>query len=50
MFVVYVVGVMKVLVRIGWGEFLLIMYRNKWKEMEFEYIVEDILDVVYWII
>jgi HAD superfamily hydrolase (TIGR01662 family) len=50
MLAAHAVGAMKVLVRTGWGESSLTTYRNKWMETEPEYIAEDILDAVHWII
>ncbi|MEQ2525086.1 HAD-IIIA family hydrolase [Bacillaceae bacterium CLA-AA-H227] len=42
-------GTKKILVKTGWGESSLTKYRDKWKEVEPDYIAEDLVDAVYWI-
>lgn len=43
-------GTKKILVKTGWGESSLSKYRDKWKEVEPDYIAEDLMDAVMWIL
>ena len=40
----------KILVKTGWGENSLTMHRDEWKNVEPDYIAEDLVDAVDWII
>lgn len=42
-------GARKVLVKTGWGMGSLGEYRDQWKDIEAEYIAEDILDAIIWL-
>lgn len=42
-------GTKKILVKTGWGESSLSKYRDKWKDVEPDYIAEDLMDAVMWI-
>lgn len=44
------VGAIKILVKTGWGNESLDQYRYLWKEVEPDYIAEDILDAINWLI
>lgn len=44
------VGALKVLVRTGWGENSLNQFRDTWQEIEPDYIAENVLEAVKWII
>jgi histidinol-phosphate phosphatase family protein len=44
------VGAMKILVLTGWGYGSLNQYRNKWAEVEPDYVAENLLDAVKWVI
>ncbi|NOU96668.1 HAD-IIIA family hydrolase [Paenibacillus sp. LMG 31456] len=44
------VGATKILVRTGWGEESLGKYRSKWAETEPDYIADNLLDAVIWIL
>lgn len=44
------VGAKKVLVLTGWGEKSLNKFRHRWDEVEPDYIAEDVLDAVKWLI
>lgn len=50
MLAAHIVGAKKIIVRTGWGESSLTTYRNKWIEANPDYIAEDLLDAVNWII
>ena len=43
------VGAMKILVLTGWGQGSLSQYREEWKEVEPDYIAENLLEAVKWI-
>lgn len=43
-------GARKVLVKTGWGENSLTTHRDKWEAIEPDYIAEDLIDAVDWII
>lgn len=49
MLAAHAVGAKKVLVKTGWGKESLTKFRDKWIETEPEYIAEDLLDAVRWI-
>lgn len=42
-------GTKKVLVKTGWGESSLTTYREQWREVEPNYIADDLIDAVNWI-
>ncbi|BFH63684.1 HAD-IIIA family hydrolase [Paenibacillus azoreducens] len=44
------VGARKILVKTGWGEGALTQYRDKWRETEPDFIADDILEAVRWIL
>lgn len=44
------VGATKILVLTGWGEGSLTQYRHKWAEIEPDYIAENFLDAVKWLL
>ncbi|MBO0992663.1 HAD-IIIA family hydrolase [Bacillus sp. SD088] len=44
------VGVIKVLVLTGWGHDSLNKYRSKWAETEADYIADNLLEAVKWVI
>lgn len=44
------VGAMKILVLTGWGEGSLSQYRVEWKEVEPDYIAENLLEAVRWLL
>ncbi|WGG44610.1 HAD-IIIA family hydrolase [Rossellomorea sp. DA94] len=44
------VGTMKVLVLTGWGQGSLNQYRDSWAEVEADYVAENLLDAVQWVI
>lgn len=44
------VGAMKILVLTGWGHSSLNQYRDKWAEIEPDYIAENLLEAVKWVI
>ena len=44
------VGAIKILVKTGWGKGSIGEYRDMWKDVEPDFIAEDILDAVTWII
>ncbi|WP_168124067.1 HAD-IIIA family hydrolase [Paenibacillus sp. HB172176] len=50
MLAAHAIGAKKILVKTGWGKDSLTKYREKWIEAEPEYIAEDLLDAVNWII
>lgn len=50
MLAAHAVGAIKVMVRTGWGESSLTKYRENWIETDPDYIAEDLLDAVHWII
>ena len=50
MLAAHAVGAKKILVKTGWGIDSIKRFRDKWKEAEPDYIAEDILDAVSWII
>lgn len=50
MLAAHAVGAIKILVRTGWGEGSITKYRDSWRATDPEYIAEDILDAVNWII
>ncbi|MNC47111.1 D-glycero-beta-D-manno-heptose-1,7-bisphosphate 7-phosphatase [compost metagenome] len=50
MLAAHAVGALKILVRTGWGESSLTEYREQWSETEPDYIADDILDAVHWIL
>lgn len=50
MLAAHIVGAKKIIVRTGWGESSLTTYRNKWIEANPDYIAEDLLEAVNWII
>lgn len=50
MLAAHAVGAIKILVKTGWGKDSLTKFRDKWIETEPDYIAEDILDAVNWII
>ncbi|MNO07826.1 hypothetical protein D3C81_2301860 [compost metagenome] len=50
MLAAHAVGALKILVRTGWGEGSLTKFREKWSETEPDYIANDILDAVHWIL
>lgn len=43
-------GAIKIIVRTGWGENSLTTYRKSWAEVNPDYIAEDILDAVEWLL
>ncbi|MDW0118805.1 HAD-IIIA family hydrolase [Sporosarcina thermotolerans] len=44
------VGAKKILVLTGWGEGSLTQYRHKWADIEPDYIAENLLDAVKWLL
>lgn len=44
------VGAIKVLVLTGWGHGSLNQYRDHWAEVEPDYVAENLLDAVQWVI
>ncbi|SDO17704.1 histidinol-phosphate phosphatase family domain-containing protein/HAD-superfamily hydrolase, subfamily IIIA [Psychrobacillus sp. OK028] len=44
------VGAMKILVLTGWGEYSLSQYREEWKEVEPDYIADNLLEAVKWLL
>ncbi|TCZ81306.1 HAD-IIIA family hydrolase [Paenibacillus albiflavus] len=50
MLVAHAVGAQKIIVRTGWGEASLTKYRKNWIQTRPDYIAEDILDAVNWIL
>jgi histidinol-phosphate phosphatase family protein len=44
------VGAMKILVLTGWGHGSLNQYRDKWAEIEPDYVAENLLEAVKWVI
>jgi histidinol-phosphate phosphatase family protein len=44
------VGAMKILVLTGWGYGSLNQYRDKWAEIEPDYVAENFLDAVKWVV
>lgn len=44
------VGAIKILVKTGWGKGSLSDYRHTWSNVEPDYIAEDLLDAVNWIV
>ncbi len=44
------VGAYKILVKTGWGEGSLGQYRDLWKDVTPDYIAENLLDAVNWIL
>lgn len=44
------VGAMKILVRTGWGQSSLGQYRDAWKDAEPDYIAENLLEAVQWLL
>lgn len=44
------VGAIKILVKTGWGRGSLGKYRYLWKEIEPDYVAEDISDAIVWLI
>ncbi|WP_456274696.1 HAD-IIIA family hydrolase [Bacillus sp. AK031] len=44
------VGAMKILVLTGWGRSSLNKYRDKWEGIEPDYVAENLLDAVKWVI
>lgn len=44
------VGAIKILVKTGWGRGSLGEYRYLWEEIEPDYVAEDILDAITWLI
>ncbi len=44
------VGAMKILVLTGWGYSSLNQYRDKWAEIEPDYVAENLLDAANWVI
>ncbi|MDR7856749.1 HAD-IIIA family hydrolase [Tissierella sp.] len=43
------VGAIRILVKTGWGEGSLNEYRHLWKEIDSDYIADDILDAINWL-
>jgi histidinol-phosphate phosphatase family protein len=50
MLAAHCVGAIKILVKTGWGEGSLGQFREMWAETEPDYIAEDILEAVDWIL
>jgi len=50
MLAAHAVGAKKIIVKTGWGAASLTTYRSKWSETEPDYIAEDLLEAVHWII
>lgn len=50
MLAAHAVGAKKILVRTGWGEDSLGPFRHKWKDTEPDYIADDLMDAVNWIL
>jgi HAD superfamily hydrolase (TIGR01662 family) len=50
MLAAHAVGATKIIVKTGWGEGALNEYRYRWKEVEPDYIAEDILDAAKWVV
>lgn len=50
MLAAHAVGAIKVLVLTGWGHSSLNQYRDKWAEIEPDYVAENLLDAVKWVI
>ncbi|MGG3915892.1 HAD hydrolase-like protein [Rossellomorea vietnamensis] len=50
MLAAHTVGAMKVLVLTGWGQGSLNQYRDNWAEVEPDYVAENLLDAVKWVI
>lgn len=50
MLAAHAVGATKILVRTGWGESSLTKFRTKWAETEPDYIANNVLDAVHWIL
>lgn len=44
------VGAIKILVRTGWGQGSLHQYREKWAEIEPDYVAENLYEAVKWLI
>lgn len=44
------VGATKILVLTGWGKSSLNQYRDKWAEVDPDYIAENLIDAARWII
>jgi HAD superfamily hydrolase (TIGR01662 family) len=44
------VGAMKILVKTGWGEGSITIFRDKWAEIEADYVAEDIYSAVTWLL
>jgi HAD superfamily hydrolase (TIGR01662 family) len=50
MLAAHAVGAMRILVLTGWGESSLNQYRHSWKEVEPNYIAENLLEAVQWLL
>lgn len=50
MIAAHTVGAIKILVKTGWGKGSLDEYRYLWSEIEPDYVAEDILDAITWLI
>ncbi len=50
MLAAHAVGATKILVRTGWGEGSLTKFRTKWAETEPDFIANDVLHAVHWIL
>ena len=50
MLVAHAVGAMKILVLTGWGRGSLAQYRDSWSDIDPDYVAENLLDAVRWII
>jgi histidinol-phosphate phosphatase family protein len=50
MLAAHAVGAMKIFVKTGWGLISMTRYRDTWKETEPDFVAEDILDAVNWIL
>lgn len=44
------VNCMKILVKTGWGEASLGSYRHTWSQVTADYVAQNLLDAVYWIL
>lgn len=50
MLAAHAVGALKILVLTGWGEGSLTQYRYSWADIEPDYIAENLLDAVKWLV
>ena len=50
MLAAHAVGAIKILVRTGWGNSSLTDHRKSWKDVEPNYIAENLLDGVKWLL